>query len=68
MEINELLIPTILGGTNDLFNMGICCTEANHAKAGLSLNDFYSLCEEILAWRDKRANKDGQKGRCSSKR
>jgi len=47
------IVPTILGGTNDLSNLGICCTEANHAKAGLSLDDFYSLCEEILAWRDK---------------
>jgi len=48
------IIPTILGGTNDLSNLGICCTEANHAKAGLSLEDFYALCEEILAWRDKK--------------
>ena len=46
-------IPTVKGGTNDLENLEICCTEANHAKAGLSLEDFYSLCEEILAWRDK---------------
>ena len=46
-------VPTTLGGTNDLENLEICCTEANHAKAGLSLEDFYSLCEEILAWRDE---------------
>jgi len=60
-------IPTTLGGTNDLENLEICCKEANHAKAGLSLNDFYSLCEEILAWRDKQANKNGKKGRRSPK-
>ncbi len=47
------IVPTILGGTNDLSNLGICCVEANNAKAGLSLEDFYSLCEEILAWRDR---------------
>ena len=47
------IIPTILGGTNDLDNLEICCAEANHAKAGLSLEDFYTLCEEVLAWRDK---------------
>jgi len=46
-------VPTTLGGTNDLENLEICCAEANHAKAGLSLEDFYALCEEILAWRDK---------------
>ena len=60
-------IPTVKGGTNDLKNLEVCCTEANHAKAGLLLDEFYSLCEEILAWRDKQANKDGQKGRRSSK-
>ena len=48
-------VPTVRGGTNDLENLEVCCTEANHAKAGLSLEDFYSLCEEILAWRDKQA-------------
>ena len=46
-------VPTVMGGTNDLENLEICSTEANHAKAGLLLEDFYSLCEEILAWRDK---------------
>lgn len=46
-------VPTTLGGTNDLENLEICSTEANHAKAGLSLNNFYSLCAEILSWRDK---------------
>ena len=49
-------VPTALGGTNDLENLEVCCSEANHAKACLSLEDFYSLCEEILAWRDKKAN------------
>ena len=49
----DLRIPTILGGTNDLENLEVCCAEANHAKAGLLLDDFYALCEEILAWRDK---------------
>lgn len=51
------IVPTILGGTNDLSNLGICCSEANTAKGGLSLEDFYSLCEEILAWRDRESNK-----------
>lgn len=60
-------VPTVKGGTNDLHNLEVCCTEANHAKAGLLLEDFYSLCEEILAWRDKRANKDDKKSRRSPK-
>ena len=53
------IVPITLGGTNDLSNLGICSAKANHAKAGLSLEDFYSLCEEILAWRDKQEN-DGK--------
>ena len=52
------IVPTILGGTNDLSNLGICCTEANHAKAGLLLDEFYMLCEEILAWRNKNDRRD----------
>ena len=50
-------VPSTLGGTNDLENLEICCAEANHAKAGLSLDDFYDLCAEILAHRAKQSNK-----------
>ena len=50
-------VPSALGGTNDLENLEICCAEANHAKAGLSLDDFYDLCAEILAYRAKQSNK-----------
>jgi len=47
------IIPTSKGGTNDLNNLGLCLWEANVAKGSLSLEDFYDLCESILAWRDK---------------
>ena len=47
------ITPNANGGTNDLSNMGICCAEANQAKGALSVDEFYSLCEEVLAWRDK---------------
>jgi 5-methylcytosine-specific restriction endonuclease McrA len=57
------IIPTSKGGSNDLNNLGITCIEVNHAKGSLALKEFYSLCEEVLAWRDKQRNKDSEKGR-----
>ena len=60
--------PIAQGGTNDLNNLEITCTEVNHSKGSLSLDEFYSLCEEVLLWRDKNSNKDDQKGRRSQKR
>tara|TARA_R110000824_G_scaffold241616_1_gene430375 strand:- start:236 stop:502 length:267 start_codon:yes stop_codon:yes gene_type:complete len=56
------ITPTAKGGSNDLNNLGITCIEVNHAKGSLSLKEFYSLCEEVLAWRDKQRNKDSEKG------
>lgn len=50
------IIPTSKGGTNDLSNLGICIADANIAKGSLPLEEFYSLCEEILAWRDRSVN------------
>tara|TARA_R110000824_G_scaffold229702_2_gene417339 strand:- start:359 stop:910 length:552 start_codon:yes stop_codon:yes gene_type:complete len=49
------IIPIAKGGSNDLNNLGITCLEVNHAKGSLSLGKFYSLCEEVLAWRDKQS-------------
>lgn len=49
-------VPTAKGGSNDLGNLEICLTEANRAKADLSLAEFYKLCEDVLAWRDKNLN------------
>lgn len=47
------ITPTSKGGTNDLNNLNICIKEANYAKADLSVDELYTLCENILAWRDK---------------
>jgi hypothetical protein len=49
-------LPTAQGGTNDLDNLEICTIVSNRAKADLTLEDFYALCEEVLAWRDKGVN------------
>ena len=49
------IIPIAQGGSNDLNNLGITCLEVNHAKGSLSLDEFYSLCEEVLVWRDKQS-------------
>lgn len=51
------IIPTSKGGTNNLDNLAICVSEANFAKGDLSLNELYSLCEDILNWRDKKNKK-----------
>ncbi len=46
-------VPVAKGGTNDLENLEICLTKANKAKADLTLDEFYKLCEDVLAWRKK---------------
>lgn len=46
-------IPVSKGGTNELENLEICSTSANKAKADLTLDEFYKLCEDVLAWRKK---------------
>ena len=46
-------VPVSKGGSNDLENLEICSIEANKAKADLTLDEFYKLCEDVLAWRKK---------------
>ena len=38
---------------NELENLEICSHQANQAKADLTLDEFYKLCEDVLSWRDK---------------
>lgn len=42
------IVPVSKGGDNSLDNLGLTCKEANLAKANLSLEDFLSLCIEVL--------------------
>jgi transcriptional regulator with XRE-family HTH domain len=42
------IIPKTLGGSNTLDNLGFCIKEANLAKNGLSLEDFFILCKKVL--------------------
>ena len=46
-------VPVAHGGSNDLENLEICSIQANKAKADLTLDEFYKLCEDVLAWRKK---------------
>ena len=46
-------VPVAHGGSNELENLEICSVEANKAKADLTLDEFYKLCEDVLAWRKK---------------
>lgn len=42
------IVPRCKGGDNSLENLGFTCKEANQAKSGLLLEDFISLCKDIL--------------------
>tara|TARA_B100001778_G_C18480539_1_gene580105 strand:- start:321 stop:926 length:606 start_codon:yes stop_codon:yes gene_type:complete len=46
-------VPSSRGGTNELENLEICSHQANQAKADLTLDEFYKLCEDVLLWRKK---------------
>ena len=54
-------VPVAKGGTNDLENLEICLTKANKAKADLTLDEFYKLCESVLAWRKKCQKREARK-------
>lgn len=41
-------IPVSKGGTNDISNLGITCPEANSSKSDLTVDEYISLCKEIL--------------------
>lgn len=44
------IIPKIKGGDNSLSNLQITCKDANMAKAHMSLDEFYSLCIEVVRY------------------
>jgi len=48
------IIPRSKGGDNSLENCGLACKEANQAKNDLTLDEFYSLCEEIVKYKNSR--------------
>lgn len=42
------IIPKSRGGTNELDNIGITCRNANQAKCDMFLEEFFSLCKDVL--------------------
>ena len=42
------IIPVSKGGLASLDNLALACKDANIAKGNLSIDDFISLCKEIL--------------------
>jgi 5-methylcytosine-specific restriction endonuclease McrA len=42
------IVPTSRGGTSTLDNLGITCRPANQAKTDLMLDEFLTLCQEVL--------------------
>ena len=51
------IMPVSQGGTNELNNLEITCARANSAKADMTLQEFYKLCEDVLKWKDKKNRK-----------
>lgn len=49
------IIPMAKGGKNTLDNLGICTRDANQSKSDMNLDEFYSMCEKVLAYRDKKS-------------
>lgn len=48
------IVPASKGGDNSLENLGICTRDANLAKGGMMLEDFYKLCEDVIRVRDNK--------------
>lgn len=42
------IVPVSKGGENTLDNLGLCCFEVNQSKNDLSIEEFVSLCKEVL--------------------
>jgi 5-methylcytosine-specific restriction endonuclease McrA len=51
------IIPKSKGGKSTLENLGFTCKEANVAKSDLLLEDFLSLCKEILEFQGYKVEK-----------
>ena len=51
------IIPLAKGGSNELDNLGITCPEANFAKGCLNIEDFFSLCKEVLEYNGYKVDK-----------
>jgi 5-methylcytosine-specific restriction endonuclease McrA len=52
------IIPKAKGGDNSLENCQIACREANQAKHDLTLEDFISLCREVVDYHDSKKLRD----------
>ena len=45
------MIPVSKGGQSTLDNLGLACKDANQAKSDMTLDDFVSLCKDVLTHR-----------------
>ena len=54
-------VPVAHGGSNDLENLEICSLQANKAKADLTLDEFYKLGEDVLAWKKKGEKREARR-------
>jgi 5-methylcytosine-specific restriction endonuclease McrA len=42
------IIPVCKGGSNSFDNLGLTCKDANHSKSYLTVEEYLSLCKEVL--------------------
>ncbi len=42
------IIPRSRGGSNDIDNLGLTTKEANQAKADMTPDEFYNLCQKVI--------------------
>lgn len=47
------IIPFSKGGTCNLDNLGILCKDVNYAKGNLTIEEFITLCKEVLQYNTK---------------
>lgn len=41
-------IPVSQGGSNSIDNLGIACPQANLSKSDMTVDEYLSLCKEVL--------------------
>lgn len=44
------IIPVSRGGSNEIDNMGLTCIQANSSKSDMTVDEYLSLCKEVLEY------------------
>jgi 5-methylcytosine-specific restriction endonuclease McrA len=52
------IIPRSKGGENSIENLGVCTRSANLAKSDMTLEEFFTLCKDVLEHNGYKVTKD----------